>query len=1321
MPSTKFIDEFSKEVFEHTYKFGDETIDDTHLRVAEELSRVEKEREIWKEKFLYALRDFKFVPGGRITSNAGTGLRGTTYINCFVDGFSGEDQDSMEGIMDALKRQALILKSEGGYGFCVDPLRPKGTFIHGIGNETPGSVRMLDMWDTQSAVITAGSGKKSDKKEAKQKIRKGAQMVTMSCWHPDIEEFITAKQTPGRLTKFNMSVLVTDDFMKAVENDEDWNLIFPDYENCKEEYRKFWVNGDINSWKQKKLPIKIYKTIKARYLWELIMNSTYNRNEPGVLFIDTINRLNNLNYCEHINATNPCVAGDTKVAVADGRNAVPIKTLAEEGKDIPVYAIDNDGKTVIKMMRNPRITGYNEDVYTVVLDDGSKLKCTKNHKWRLKDGSYKETKDLKENDSLALYSKWSSTWSEILGKKCNSKSQQYWMTNNGKTNIFEHRLIYEQLTGTKIPKGYVIHHKDFNGMNNSINNLQMMTKEDHDTFHDISGDKNPVRRMPSCNWMNDPEKQKKLRTKRKGIPLSDTTKKRISKKINELNTNEKHRQKHVDGIRKTRSEKSKEWNEKMIFTRLKKRKEKLESLVNDFQNQTDLKCFFDGHDIRVVKHCEICGKEFTPLFSMREQACCSHECSQKIITQKAAKINHERAVITHSVLREKSYNLLSKFTNENNRIPSRSQFTLILKNNGINDIRTLGFGSYNSLIKDVCKRHGIEFKPPKKWSNKHYIIVGEELIDNGMVYNHKVVEIQYHGKEDVYNGTVDDVHNFNIVFTEEKTNSGRHKLLMLNNLQCGEQILPVGGVCLLGSLNLTQFVNKQRNNWDYAKLAEIIPIAIRMMDNVNDITYVPLESQREQLKNKRRIGLGVLGYGSALMMMKTRYGSDDALKLTDELMAFIANTAYSSSADIANEKGVFPAYQQEYLDSEFLKILAPETIEKIKEYGIRNSHLLSIQPTGNSSVFANNVSGGLEPLFMPEYVRTTIFPYPPEGLHVPQNVDFANKTFSLEPTKMGPVDTTIWQWTKEGDENVLYRNFNGYVWKFDQNRGLLRETVVKDYAVRDLEKSKSWNKDAEWAATAMNLNIDDHVRTMEVFSKYIDSAMSKTVNIASDYPFEDFKNLYDKVYKTGTIKGVTTYREGTMATVLASTSAVKKEIPGITKTKAPKRPKELPCDINTLMVNGQYWMVIVGLIGHDPYEIFAFPKTGIQIHHKFKKGKLIKVKKGIYNLDINDGDIILENITTLFGSNEQEALTRMVSTALRHGADIGFIVEQLQKSEGTIVSFAKSVARTLKTYISEDSVANNRILDCEVCGGKGTLRMQEGCYVCTSCSASKCS
>ena len=200
---------------------------------------------------------------------------------------------------------------------------------------------------------------------------------------------------------------------------------------------------------------------------------------------------------------------------------------------------------------------------------------------------------------------------------------------------------------------------------------------------------------------------------------------------------------------------------------------------------------------------------------------------------------------------------------------------------------------------------------------------------------------------------------------------------------CGEQLLPIGGVCLLGSLNLTQFVNDTGTDWDYNKLLEIIPIAVRFMDNVNDKTNVPLPIQKENLQEKRRIGLGILGYGSALLMMKVRYGSKRALELTEELMSFISNTAYQSSSLLADEKGTFPLYHHaKYMNSEFVKKLNSKTKSMIKRYGMRNSHLLSIQPTGNSSVYANNVSGGLEPIFLPEYVRTTIFPYPPEGLNV---------------------------------------------------------------------------------------------------------------------------------------------------------------------------------------------------------------------------------------------------------------------------------------------------------------------------------------------------
>ena len=176
----------------------------------------------------------------------------------------------------------------------------------------------------------------------------------------------------------------------------------------------------------------------------------------------------------------------------------------------------------------------------------------------------------------------------------------------------------------------------------------------------------------------------------------------------------------------------------------------------------------------------------------------------------------------------------------------------------------------------------------------------------------------------------------------------------------------------------------------------------------------------------------------------------------------------------------------------------------------------------------------------------------------------------------------------------------------------------------------------------------------------------------------------------------------------------------IDKTKAHKRPKTLICDINHLMVNGDPWMVIVGRFGPDPYEIFAFKKTKIQLSSRFTTGTLVRAKKGIYNLVVGEGDIIIEDITTNFESDEQEALTRMVSTALRHGADVGFIFEQLMKSSGTVVSFSKAVARTLKRYITDESAISKKALDCDECDGKGTLQMQEGCFICTNCAHSKC-
>lgn len=827
--NTAFTNEFSQEVWATTYKYHtDECLSDTFMRVAKDIASVEIDPEYWTAQFYKVLSDFAFVPGGRITSNAGTGLKGTTYLNCFVSGPGGVAQDSIEGILRELSHQTLILKSEGGYGFNCDFMRPRGAFIRGSGVESPGAVKMLEMWNSHSTVVTAGSGQKKKTKEGKGKIRKGAMMVVQSCWNPSIEEFITAKQTKGHsLDKFNMSVGITDDFMNAVENNLSWNLEFPDTKF--EQYDLEW-DGNLVLWKSKGYPVNTYKTYKdANELWDLLMKATYTRNEPGVLFLDRINHFNNLSYMEYISATNPC----------------------------------------------------------------------------------------------------------------------------------------------------------------------------------------------------------------------------------------------------------------------------------------------------------------------------------------------------------------------------------------------------------------------------------------------------------------------------------------------GEQVLPQMSACLLGSLNLTKFVNEDMTDWDYAKIAEYLPIIVRFLDNVNDRSKLPLPEQEEEVRKKRRIGIGYLGYASALCMIGNRYGSVRALEITDNLGNFVANKAYSSSALLAKEKGVFDCFDKEkYLQSNFIKMaLTQETIDLIEQHGMRNSHLLSIQPTGNSSVYANNVSGGLEPMFSTEYIRTSIVSEP--SFEIPL-IDWQSKTFIAT--------TGDWKWIKEGDESMLATVCNGIVYKIDQSRGLVKETLIEDYSVHILKNLDKWNPQAESATTAFGLTLDDHINTMKVFSKYVDAAMSKTINLPNNFPYEDFKNLYRDLYKTGTIKGATTYREGTMSSVLSTSSSMTSSDDKIKKNNAPKRPKKMPCDIYHVVSGKEKYVVLVGLLEKEPYEVWAIPngsegeeQTGAV---NDKTGFLIKVKPGQYDLLLSDK--VISDITQFYKSEEQQALSRMISTALRHGADIKFVVQQLLKSEGNILSFSKCIARTLKRYLLEP--LNKKCPDC----GSKNIVMSEGCSKCSDCGHSAC-
>jgi ribonucleoside-diphosphate reductase alpha chain len=281
-------------VWEAKYRLADagaeeHTISQTWERVATALAAVETDptaARSWAESFFSILTDFKFLPGGRIQAGAGT-KRNVTLFNCFV---MGTIEDSIPGIFGALQEGAVTMQWGGGIGCDFSTLRPRGTQARGAGSIASGPVSFMRIWDAMCATILSTGA------------RRGAMMATLRCDHPDIEEFIAAKQRFDQLRHFNLSVLVTDAFMAAVRANADWLLVFP------AAALQFAGPTLMRTWSGETRPVPccVMRSVRARDLWDRILRATYEYAEPGVLFVDRINQLNNLSYCEQISATNPC-------------------------------------------------------------------------------------------------------------------------------------------------------------------------------------------------------------------------------------------------------------------------------------------------------------------------------------------------------------------------------------------------------------------------------------------------------------------------------------------------------------------------------------------------------------------------------------------------------------------------------------------------------------------------------------------------------------------------------------------------------------------------------------------------------------------------------------------------------------------------------------------------------------------------------------------------------------------------------------------------------------------------------------------------------
>lgn len=371
----------------------------------------------------------------------------------------------------------------------------------------------------------------------------------------------------------------------------------------------------------------------------------------------------------------------------------------------------------------------------------------------------------------------------------------------------------------------------------------------------------------------------------------------------------------------------------------------------------------------------------------------------------------------------------------------------------------------------------------------------------------------------------------------------------------------------------------------------------------------------------------------------------------------------------------------------------------------------------NSAIFAFCVSNGIEPVFLLEYIRWVIVNNDERRILKSNGIEFC------DPLLGEWFETKDFKFTMRGDEQILKGNVGGVDYEIDKNRGLIKSQLIEDYGwkwVKDhyTEDEIKKLKESGAFATTDTLTIKDHIETLKLMASYTNQAISKTVNVPNNYPYEDFKKLYLEAWKNG-IKGITTYRAGTMTAVLEST-----------KTKEQidwdKRPSALNADIYSVKVKGENFVIAIGLRENEtgqivPYEIFGGHMNGLNFKFKSKKGKITKQKSGVYALEIGE-ELSVDNFSEVFKPYEQR-LFRLLSMGLRLNFKLGLspvnIIDQIEKAkEDDLTTAGSAASRILAKYVNGE-VAQNQT--CPSCSSKDSLVYQEGCIKCKNCGYSKCS
>ncbi|MBU1180004.1 hypothetical protein KJ885_03600 [Patescibacteria group bacterium] len=894
-----------KKVFEDRYAAKDENGNPLEYapeqmwhRVAHHVAKAEKteEQKIEAEKKFYeSLQNFKFVPAGRILSGAGAIGQKTAY-NCFV---IPSPNDSRGGIMDSVTMMAEIMARGGGVGVNISTLRPKGSYVKGVNGTASGAVSFGGLYSYVTGLITQGGS------------RRGALMLILEVEHPDIEEFITIKRDMGVITNANLSVGVSDSFMEAVKEDADWDL---------------------------KWSGKVYKTVKAKYLWDLICESAWASGEPGIVFLERYNKLSNTWYFEKIISTNPCVAGDTRVSTSEG-----LKTIKELYDAQKQTGITLDGRlSPQKISKTTKIIqSGTKNIYKLKAREGYELKLTANHQVRAEQG-WVEAKNLKPGDKILLLNRKSGFgaegdlgWGQTLG----------WFVGDGHFNqskncavlsffgeekrelapIFAKSVNQVVAGAATCNRTYTINVCEVAGRDEARVSSQRLSALIQDAGLRVG--KKLI--IPASVWSGNEEMQRGFL---QGLFTADG---------------------HVAGT-----------IEKGVSVRLT-------SISSSLLKSVQLLLLNFGIASRIYENRRCEGKRnlsdgrggYAPYFCKAQ-----HDL---VVSKDALHLFAKDIGFLSEAKQSKLKNLLGQY----NKGPYKNQF----------------LATFESL--------------------------------------------EYFGKEMVYD------------LTEPLTHSFAANGLVVHN--CGEQGLGAWGVCNLGSINLSAFV--KNNDLDWESLSATIKTAVHFLDNVIDTTQYYYKENEELQKSVRRVGLGTMGLADALVKLKIRYGSEQAIEFCEKLFSFIRDEAYKASIELAKIKEPFHKFNKEdFLQGKFIQTLPEDIKEDIKEFGVRNVALLTQAPTGTTSLLAG-ASSGIEPIF----------------------------------------DFVVIRKDRLGEHEMLHP---------------LYEEYKKGHPDGDLPP---------YLVTAKELTPEEHVEMQAIIQKYVDASISKTVNAPNSHTVEDVKKLYIMAYDLG--------------------------------------------------------------------------------------------------------------------------------------------------------------------------------------------------------------